>query len=65
MVVLELMPHAQTWVQERLGHRHLGFQPADLERQLRRAGFEGLNREVHPQNAGSPFRVFLLTGQKR
>jgi len=65
VVVLELMPHRETWVQERLGHRHLGFQPADLERQLRRAGFERVNREVHPQNAGSPFRVFLLTGEKR
>jgi ArsR family transcriptional regulator len=65
VVVLELMPHRETWVQERLGHRHLGFQPADLERQLRRAGFERVNREVHPQNASSPFRVFLLTGEKR
>jgi len=65
VVVLELMPHRETWVQERLGHRHLGFQPADLERQLKRAGFERVAREVHPQNAGSPFRVFLLTGEKR
>jgi DNA-binding transcriptional ArsR family regulator/precorrin-6B methylase 2 len=65
VVVLELMPHKETWVQERLGHKHLGFQPADLERQLKRAGFERVNREVHPQNAGSPFRVFLLTGERR
>ena len=65
VVVLELMPHRETWVRERLGHRHLGFQPADLERQLRKAGFERVNREVHPQNASSPFRVFLLSGEKR
>jgi len=65
VVVLELMPHRETWVHERLGHKHLGFQPADLERQLKRAGFERVNREVHPQNASSPFRVFLLTGEKR
>src|SRR5215468_5177017 len=65
VVVLELMPHQETWVRERLGHRHLGFQPADLERQLRKAGFERVNREVHPQNASSPFRVFLLSGEKR
>ena len=65
VVVLELMPHQETWVRERLGHRHLGFPPTDLERQLRRAGFDRLNREVHPQNASSPFRVYLLSGEKR
>jgi ArsR family transcriptional regulator len=65
VVVLELMPHRESWVEERLGHKHLGFDPSQLEDQLRRAGFEGINREVHPQNAGSHFRVFLLTGEKR
>jgi 2-polyprenyl-3-methyl-5-hydroxy-6-metoxy-1,4-benzoquinol methylase len=65
VVVLELLPHAEAWVQERLGHRHLGFSPESLEASLKRAGFGGLGREVHPREATSPFRVFLLSGVKR
>jgi DNA-binding transcriptional ArsR family regulator/precorrin-6B methylase 2 len=65
VVVLELMTHEETWVRERLGHRHLGFEPVQLEATLRAAGFESLTREVHPRQASSPFRVFLLTGEKR
>jgi 2-polyprenyl-3-methyl-5-hydroxy-6-metoxy-1,4-benzoquinol methylase len=65
VVVLELMPHDETWVRGRLGHRHLGFSPARLEASLKRAGFGSLGREVHAREATSPFRVFLLTGEKR
>jgi len=65
VVVLELMPHEEEWVRERLGHRHLGFPPAALEKSLLEAGFGALGREVHPREATSPFRVFLLTGEKR
>ena len=65
LVVLELMPHDETWVRDRLGHRHLGFQPEALERTLRDAGFDRPTLEVHPRQASSPFRVFLLTGEKR
>jgi DNA-binding transcriptional ArsR family regulator len=65
LVVLELMTHSETWVKERLGHRHLGFEPGALEALLRSAGFESMTREVHPRQGSSPFRVFLLTGEKR
>jgi len=65
VVVLELMTHQETWVRDRLGHRHLGFEPETLESNLREAGFGSLTREVHPRQASSPFRVFLLTGEKR
>jgi ArsR family transcriptional regulator len=65
VVVLELMQHEEGWVHERLGHRHLGFDPEGLESTLRAAGFGSLTREVHPRQATSPFRVFLLTGEKR
>jgi SAM-dependent methyltransferase len=65
VVVLELTPHSEVWVKERLGHRHLGFEPAALERLLRSVGFGSLTREVHPREASSAFRVFLLTGEKQ
>ena len=31
IVVLELMPHDEQWVKERLGHFHLGFEPDRLD----------------------------------
>ena len=65
VVVLELLPHQETWVRDRLGHRHLGFEPEVLERTLARAGFDRLTLEVHPRQASSPFRVFLISGEKR
>ena len=65
IVVLELMPHEERWVKERLGHAHLGFDPRRLEADLGRAGFGHLTRETHARNGSSPFRVFLLTGVKR
>ncbi len=65
LVVLELMVHQESWVRERLGHRHLGFSPPKLEATLKRTGFAALGKEVHAREATSPFRVFLLTGEKQ
>jgi ArsR family transcriptional regulator len=64
LVLLELMPHQEVWVRERLGHRHLGFEPDALERMLGEAGFTRLNRETHARDGASTFRVFLLTGTR-
>ena len=65
VVVLELLPHDESWVRDRLGHKHLGFEPEVLQRTLARAGFDRLTLEVHPRQASSPFRVFLISGEKR
>lgn len=65
LVLLELMPHDERWVLERLGHRHLGFAPETLENSLREVGFGSLSRETHAREGASPFRVFLLTGVKK
>jgi len=64
VVVLELMPHDEKWVVERLGHKHLGFPPEGLQDELKRAGFGNIASETHARDAASPFRVFLLTGEK-
>jgi ArsR family transcriptional regulator len=64
LVVLELMPHEERWVLERLGHKHLGFAPEFLEAALTEAGFQSITRETHARDRASPFRVFLLTGVK-
>lgn len=65
LVLLELMPHDEIWVRERLGHRHQGFDPSWLESLLLEAGFHRLSREAHARDGASPFRVFLLTGVKK
>lgn len=64
IVLLELMPHEEKWVRERLGHRHLGFEPESLRGQLEEVGFESVQLTTHARDGASPFRVFLLTGEK-
>lgn len=65
VLILELMPHEERWVQERLGHVHLGFEPEVLKGAMRRAGFHQLKETVFPKEGSSPFRLFLLTGAKK
>jgi 2-polyprenyl-3-methyl-5-hydroxy-6-metoxy-1,4-benzoquinol methylase len=65
IVVLELMPHQEKWVQEQLGHLHLGFEPALLQEELKEAGFKNIDFTPYAREGASPFRVFLLTGAKK
>ncbi len=64
VIVLELMPHGERWVLERLGHVTLGFEPPALRLVVEQAGF----RQVHffdaPRDGAHAFRPFLLTGTK-
>lgn len=65
VVVLELFPHDEQWVRERLGHRHLGFDPDALLGWMKAAGFSGLSLDTHNRGGASAFRVYLITGNKR
>lgn len=65
IIVLELMPHEEQWVRERLGHVHLGLEPDALQKQLASAGFKQLELTPHSRDGASPFRVFLLTGVRK
>jgi ArsR family transcriptional regulator len=65
LIALELMQHGETWVLERLGHRHLGFDPNELERTLGELGFVRVARALHERSVASPFRVFMLTAEKK
>lgn len=65
VVVLELLPHEERWVVERLGHRHLGFAPQALEDGLKRAGFVQTACEAYGRDGNAPFRVFMLTAVRR
>jgi ArsR family transcriptional regulator len=65
VVLLELMPHEEAWVRERLGHQHLGFDPEVAMGWMRRAGLGQLDLELHTREGSSPFRVYRVTGVKR
>jgi SAM-dependent methyltransferase len=62
VLVLDLLPHEETWVRERLGHAHLGFAPGVLAALLRDAGFAEVAAERVAGRAGDPFKVVLGTG---
>jgi SAM-dependent methyltransferase len=62
LLVLELLPHGEEWVRERLGHRWLGFDPAQLAALLQAEGFSRLTTEMLPASSG-PFRPFLICAE--
>jgi ArsR family transcriptional regulator len=62
LLVLELAPHGEEWVRERLGHRWLGFEPSDLAAMLESEGFGSISAEILPSGS-SPFRPFLLCAE--
>jgi 2-polyprenyl-3-methyl-5-hydroxy-6-metoxy-1,4-benzoquinol methylase len=64
VVVLELMPHDEQWVKSRLGHHHLGFEPATLVDAMAAAGFSDVQLTPSARDGGSAFRAFLLTGTR-
>jgi ArsR family transcriptional regulator len=62
LLVLELLPHDEDWVRERLGHRWLGFAPERLAAACEAEGFGSISAENLPSSS-SPFRPFLLSGE--
>lgn len=65
LVVLELLPHQETWVKSRLGHQVLGFEPQALKAAMEAVGLEQLSEAEAPRSVDSPFKAFLLTGVRR
>ncbi|MDH4246308.1 MAG: metalloregulator ArsR/SmtB family transcription factor [Deltaproteobacteria bacterium] len=64
LLVVDLVPHGQEWVREKLGHRHLGFDPDHMAALLSKAGLKRVGLENVNQRRGETFRVFLATGTK-
>lgn len=63
VLVIDLLPHDQQWVMDRLGHRHLGFGPDELRRLLRRAGLSKVRVDQLPTRSDEPFRSVLAMGR--
>ena len=64
LLLLDLAPHREDWVRDKLGHVHLGFKPDDLRASLRRAGFIRIGFEDLPRGPGDPFRILVVTALK-
>jgi len=64
LLLLDLAPHREDWVRDKLGHVHLGFKPEELRACLRRAGFIRIMFEDLPRGPGDPFRILVATALK-
>lgn len=62
-VLIELLPHKEKWVLDRLGHRWQGLEPEDVRGWLKAAGFTRLELDASVSRTTDPFRVFLFTAQ--
>ncbi|MEW5983199.1 MAG: metalloregulator ArsR/SmtB family transcription factor [Acidobacteriota bacterium] len=65
VLVLDLRPHGQEWVRDRLGDRWMGFPDHALEQFLTDAGLDGIRTQVGARRAGGPFTVVVASGRKK
>jgi len=64
VLVLDLRPHDQSWVKERLGDNWLGFTDDRLVTFLTAAGLDDIRAQVGARRAGGPFTVVIASGRK-
>jgi ArsR family transcriptional regulator len=63
-LLLDLRPHDQAWVKERLGDHWLGFSDDALASLMRRAGLRDIRLTLGARKAGGPFTVTIASGVK-
>jgi SAM-dependent methyltransferase len=64
VLVLDLLPHGETWVCERLGHRRQGVAAETLADWLRGAGLQDVRAEPADRRRGDPFVVLIGSGRR-
>jgi len=64
VLILDLLPHDESWVVERLGHRRLGIGGDEAEGWLREAGLESVRWEEAARRRGNPFTVVVASGRQ-
>ncbi|WP_300666967.1 metalloregulator ArsR/SmtB family transcription factor [Desulfoluna sp.] len=57
LILMELLPHEEAWVIDKLGHLHLGFAATDLEAMMEQVGFRMTSLETLPPSRGERFRA--------
>jgi ArsR family transcriptional regulator len=65
LLILDLRPHDETWVREKLGDRWFGFSDEHLSGLLTRAGFTDVRVALGARRTNDPFAVLLAIGTKR
>jgi ArsR family transcriptional regulator len=65
LLILDLRPHDEAWVREKLGDRWFGFSDEHLSGLLTRAGFTGVRTALGARRTSDPFTVLLAIGTKR
>jgi ArsR family transcriptional regulator len=63
-LLLDLRPHDQAWVKDRLGDHWLGFSDDTLDSMMRRAGLRDIRLQLGARKAGGPFTVTIASGVK-
>jgi ArsR family transcriptional regulator len=64
LLILDLRPHDETWVRDKLGDRWLGFSDEHLAGMLNRAGFADVRVQLGARRTNDPFTVILAIGTK-
>ena len=65
LLILDLRPHDETWVREKLGDRWFGFSDEHLSGLLTRAGFTDVRVALGARRTNDPFAVLLAVGTKK
>jgi ArsR family transcriptional regulator len=65
LLILDLRPHDETWVREKLGDQWFGFSDEHLEGLLANAGFSDIKVALGARRTNDPFAVLLAIGTKR
>ena len=65
LLILDLRPHDETWVREKLGDRWFGFSDEHLAGLLTRAGFTDVRVALGARRTHDPFTVLLAVGTKK
>jgi ArsR family transcriptional regulator len=65
LLILDLRPHDETWVREKLGDQWFGFSDDHLSGMLARAGFTEIRVTLGARRTNDPFAVLLAIGTKK
>ena len=65
LLILDLRPHDETWVRDKLGDQWFGFSDEHLEGLLSRAGFADITVTLGARSTNDPFAVLLAIGTKK
>ena len=65
LLILDLRPHDETWVREKLGDQWFGFGDDQLAGLLTRAGFGDVKVTLGARRTNDPFAVLLAIGTKK